>query len=273
MIWFYKKSSICRSGAFMVTVLFFFLLFLSGKAFAGPRDEITVSAAMSLKDVFEEIGEMFELNHRNVKVYLNFGGSGALRRQIQGGAPVDVFAAASACDMDELSAKGLIVGESRRSFTGNSIVLVVPADSELRIGSFHDLLKGGVKRVAIGNPGTVSAGRYSREVLKYLRLWNMLKDRIIFTENVRQVMDYVARGEVDAGMVYVTDTRMRPEAVKVIAGAPEGSYGPVVYPVAVVKGARNEKLAREFIALVWSDSGRNILSKYGFRPLSRGDKK
>lgn len=272
MIWSYKKSSIIRSGAVIVTVLFFFLLFLSGKAFAGPRDEITVSAAMSLKDVFEEIGEMFEMN-RGVKVYLNFGGSGALKRQIQGGAPVDVFASASAWDMDELSRKGLIVEESRQSFAGNTIALIVPADSELRIGSFRDLLKGGVKRVAIGNPATVPAGRYSREVLKHLRLWNLLKDRIIFTENVRQVLDYVARGEVDAGVVYVTDVRIRPEAVKVIAEAPEGSCGPVVYPVAVVKGARNEKLAREFISLVRSVRGRNILSKYGFRPLSRGDEK
>jgi len=228
---------------------------------------------MSLKDAFEDIGEVFEMKHRGVMIYFNFAGSGTLERQIEAGAPVDVFASASIRYMSELEGKGLIKEDSRRNFATNSITLIVASNSGIHLGSFQDLLKDEVKRVAIGNPGTVPAGRYAEEVLKYFKLWNKLKDRLVFAENVRQVLDYVARGEVDAGMVYASDVRIRPEEVKVVVTAPDESHKPVVYPVAVVKGTKNEVPARKFIALVISDYGKDILKKYGFEPFLRGDKR
>ncbi|GBE01410.1 molybdate-binding periplasmic protein precursor [bacterium BMS3Abin08] len=204
-----------------------------------------------------------------------FGGSYAEATEslIEAGAPVDVFASASIRYMDGLEGMGLIKEDSRRNFATNSITLIVPPHSGIHIDSFQDLLKNELKRIAIGNPGTVPAGRYAEEILKHFKLWDKLKDRLVFAENVRQVLDYVARGEVDAGMVYASDVRIRPAEVKVVVTAPDESHKPVVYPMAVVKGTKNEVPAREFIALVISDYGKDILKKYGFEPFLRRNKR
>lgn len=245
-------------------VLIFESLLLVTDINAESRREVIVSAAMSLKSAFEEIGKVFEKKQKGVKIVFNFGPSGGLQRQIEAGAPVDVFASASINEMDELYRKGLIMKNTMFNFTGNTIVLISPSNSGIQFKSFNDLQKGEVKRIAIGNPLTVPAGRYSEEVLRNIKLWDVLKDKFVFTENVRQVLDYVARGEVDAGMVYATDVMLRSKEVKIVTQAPDGSHKPVVYPIAVVKGTKNEVLAREFIVLVTSDYGKEILKKHGF---------
>ena len=173
--------------------------------------------------------------------------------------------------MDELDQKGLMAPGTRVNFAGNTVVLAVPAASTFPLEKFSDLTRPEVKKIAIGNPATVPAGSYAEQVLRSLQLWEPLKDKLVFAENVRQVLDYVTRGEVDAGLVYATDALTRARDLKKSLPAPEGSHQPVVYPIAVVKGTKNEGPARAFIAWLISPEGKRILERYGFKTLA--DKK
>jgi molybdate transport system substrate-binding protein len=248
-----------------------FVLFTSALAFPVRAQEITISAAISLKEAFAEIGKSFEDGQKGTRVQFNFGASGDLVRQILAGAPVDVFASAGLREMDELEQKGLTAPGTRVNFAGNTVVLVVPKASTLRLEAFSDLTRKEVKKMAIGNPQTVPAGRYAEQVLRSLQLWDPLKDKLVFAENVRQVLDYVARGEVDAGLVYATDVSTRVRHLKKVLPAPEGSHAPVVYPIAAIKNGKDERTARAFISLVVSAEGKRILERYGFKTLA--DKK
>jgi molybdate transport system substrate-binding protein len=233
-------------------------------AFAADQQEIVVSAAISLKNAFEETGRLFEAKHKGVKVTFNFGASGDLVRQIEGGAPVDVFASAAQKDMDEAEKKGLIVPGSRINFASNSIVLIIPGDSKIRIQTFQDLELNQVAKIATGNPKTVPAGRYAEEVFVYFKLLAAIKEKIIYAEHVRQVLDYVARGEVDAGVVYSTDARLRAKDIKIAATAPDDSHRPVIYPVAVVSKTSKQGMAKAFVSLLVSEEAGKILEQYGF---------
>ncbi len=230
---------------------------------ATPR-EITISAAISLKNAFEEIGNIFKEKNPGVELVFNFGGSGDLARQIEAGAPADIFASASKKEMDDIDRKGLLTANSRKDFTGNAVVLVKPVHSNIPLQSLKDLQRGEVKKVVIGNPKTVPAGRYAGEVLRHFNLWNAIKDKLIFAEHVRQALDYVAQDEVDAGLVYSTDAMVRSKEVRIILKVPEGSHQPVVYPMGVIKGAKEEPLSRTFVDLVISTEGQRILSQHGF---------
>jgi molybdate transport system substrate-binding protein len=238
-----------------------------GHVGAAEPQEITVSAAISLKNAFEEMGKLFESRNKDVKIVFNFEASGDLMAQIKGGAPVDVFTSAALKDMDALDTGGLVIKDSRLNFVSNTVVLVKPVSSKAPVASFDDLKKPEVKKIVIGNPKSVPAGRYADEVLHTLKLSNALKDKLVFAENVRQVLDYVARNEVDAGVVYSTDAKTRPREVTVILAAPEGSHKPILYPIGVVKGSKHEKLARAFISFVRSGEGKKIIEKYGFKPV------
>ena len=226
--------------------------------------EITVSAAISLKDAFEEIGKIYMERNPLVKVIFNFGASGDLARQIEAGAPVDVFASASPKDMDDIDRKGLLVPDSRKDFARNTVVLIQSVRSTIGLDSMRDLLRAEVKRIAIGNPKTVPAGRYSEEALRHFNLWEALKDKLVFGENVRQVLDYVARNEADAGLVYSTDAAVRSKDIRVVEKLPADSHQPVIYPIGVIKGTRAESKARSFVDFVVSPEGQKILGRYGF---------
>ncbi|MDA8087185.1 MAG: molybdate ABC transporter substrate-binding protein [Nitrospiraceae bacterium] len=238
---------------------------MEGRAYASQK--ITVSAAISLKNAFNEIAKIYEGRHPGVKIFFNFGASGNLMMQIEEGAPVDVFASAAEKQMNEIAKKGLIAPGSRADFAENTVVLIAPAGQKYAyITSFMDLADPRIKRVAIGNPKSVPAGMYSEEALQYFKLTDAVSKKLIYGEHVRQVLEYVARGEVDAGLVYSTDARIEAGQVRVAAVAPPSSHKPVVYPIAVIKGSPNGKLARSFEALVVSPEGENILRKYGFEP-------
>ena len=254
-----KKHLLC--AAF---VLFFLVILDGNRSYAGPANEITVSAAISLKNAFEEIGKIFKEKHPGTKITFNFGASGDLAKQIEGGAPVDVFASAASRDMDELDRKGFITSGTRMNFAGNSLVLVKSGISRIRMESFEDLRKAEVKKIVIGNPKSVPAGRYAEEALKYLQLWEVVKEKLVLAEHVRQALDYVARNEVDAAMVYSTDATIRPKEVRIVTKAPDKSHQPIIYPIGIVKGSKNHSLAKEFTALVLSAEGKKVLNKYGF---------
>jgi len=251
LIWF------CR-------MLVFILVSIPLVGSAESSKDITVSAAISLKNAFEEIGKVYERQHGS-KAIFNFGASGELVTQIAGGAPVDVFTPAAQTDMDEAERRGLVVASTRADFAMNSIVLIVPSGSKTLVRSFRDLISGDIKKLAVGNPKTVPAGRYAEEVFNFYQILPSVADKLIFTENVRQVLDYVSRNEVDAGVVYATDAAMARKETKIVATAPETSHRQVVYSIAVVKGTGNMAAAEAFIKLVVSREGSIILQKYGFK--------
>ncbi len=226
---------------------------------------VIVGAAISLKEAFNEIGAAYQ-RQTGTEVAFSFGASGELEKQIEAGAPIDVFASAAEKEMDDLQRKNLIVASTRSDFVRNSLVLVVPAGSKLQIHSFPDLEKPAVTKIAIGDPNIVPAGQYAQELLRNTQLWPKLESRLIVAENVRQVLDYVSREEVDAGIVYATDVPIAHGKVTIVARAADNNYGPILYPVAAIKDSRNEKAAKGFIDLVLSPEGSEILKKHGFEP-------
>jgi molybdate transport system substrate-binding protein len=232
--------------------------------------EVVLSVAVSLKDAVEEIGRGFTATRPGVTLRYNFGASGDLQKQIEAGAPVDGFLSAAQRQMDDLEKQGLIVPATRRAFARNVLVAIKPSDSKIDITRPADLLAASVNRIAIGNPRTVPAGQYAQESLRALGLWDQLQPKLVFAENVRQALDYVARGEVDAGFVYTTDAATRAQGVKEAFRPPEDSYRPVIYPGAVVTGAKQPALALAFLDALSGSSGRAILSRFGFQPPPAG---
>jgi len=222
------------------------------------QSELLVSGAISLRESLQGIGALFEQRHPEVKVVFNFGASGVLQQQIERGAPVDVFVSAAPKQMDELQAKGLLLDDTRRTLTANQVVLIKPSGLRFGLGSFKDLMKPEVKRIAIGNPRTVPAGEYAREVLTSLKLWDALEPTLILTENVRQAL------------VYATDAQSAGREVQVVAAAPEGSHRPVIYPIAVITASKVPALARAFVDLALSDEGQEVLRAHGFRSATKG---
>ncbi|MEJ2108500.1 MAG: molybdate ABC transporter substrate-binding protein [Acidobacteriota bacterium] len=224
---------------------------------------ILVSAAISLKNAFKEMGVLYE-ETTGVSVQLNLSSSGLLQKQIEAGAPVDVYASAGMRQMDALQEKDLIFKETREIFARNRLVLVQPSDSTLDLNTFSDLARHEISRIAIGNPKTVPAGQYAEQALRNLKLWDRLRIRLVLAENVRQVLDYVSRGEADAGFVYASDVPMSEGKTLEVASAPADSHSPILYPIAVVKDTKSPTEAERFIHFVLSDSGQAIMEKYGF---------
>lgn len=229
---------------------------------AWAAEELTVSAAASLTNVFQELGHNFEKLPPGVKLVFNFGASGALRQQINQGAPVDVFASADQQTMDQAQEKGLIVAASRKNFVSNRLVLIAPGAAKLTLKSPGDLKSPEVKKVALGNPATVPAGRYAQEGLTALGLWATLEPKLIYGESVRQVLDYVARGEVDAGVVFATDAAMALGKVKTIQEIKKTK--PIVYPAALVAAGGKKEAAQKFLDYLLSPAARDVFRKYGF---------
>src|SRR5262249_11621157 len=176
--------------------------------------EATFSVAVSMKESVEELGRTLMAARPGVTLRYNFGASGDLQKQIEAGAPIDLFISAAQRQMDELDQKGLIVKASRRVFARNVLVVIKPSDSRIDITKPADLADARVSRIVLGNPKTVPVGQYAEESLRALGLWERVQPKIVFSENVRQALDYVARGEVDAGFVYTTDAAVVGPRVK-----------------------------------------------------------
>ncbi|MEJ8545431.1 molybdate ABC transporter substrate-binding protein [Brevibacillus borstelensis] len=229
-----------------------------------PQVELTVSAAASLTDALNEIKPLFEQEHPGVTLTYVMGSSGKLATQIEQGAPADVFLSASKKDMDRLEEKQLIAKDSRTDFAKNTLVLVVGKESTLSVASFEDLSKEEIKHLAVGQPDSVPAGRYAKEALEHLKLWEPLTDRLVFGSDVRQVLTFVESGNAEAGIVYASDAAIS-EKVKVAATANEEWHKPIVYPGAVISSTKQAELAQDFIAYLGSEKGKEILQKYGFQ--------
>ena len=241
------------------------LLLLAAVSPAQAQD-VTLSVAISMKDAVEDLGRGFMASRPGVTLRYNFGSSGELQKQIEGGAPVDLFISAAERQMDELVKKNLVVSQSRRIFARNVLTVIKPADSKVDITKPGDLLDARVTKIVIGNPKTVPAGQYAEESLKALGIWDRLQPKLVFSENVRQALDYVTRGEVEAGFVYTTDAATRAQQAKEAFRPAEDTYRPVLYPVAVVTGAKQAALAQAFLDLLVSREGQAALARFGFQP-------
>jgi len=231
-------------------------------AAAHADQELIVSAAASLTNALKEVAGQFEKTHPGTKIVCNFAASGSLLQQIAQGAPVDVFAAADQKTMNQAQDKGLIVPASRKNFVSNKLLLIAPEKSSLPFADLRDLASPEVKRVALGNPDTVPVGRYTQEALTKAGLWETLKPKFIYGESVRQVLDYVSRGEVDAGFVYATDAAIAKGKVKTVIEVQ--GHQPIGYPVALVAASQKQALAQGFLDFLSASERMAIFSKYGF---------
>jgi molybdate transport system substrate-binding protein len=239
------------------------LLLLAALAFplAAAAQQLTVSAAASLTDAFKQIGQRFEAMKPGVTVRFNFAASGVLIQQIIQGAPVDVFASADQETMDRGVQQKMIDADSRRDFAANTLVLVLPAQGTPPVSKLADLATPAVKRIAVGKTATVPVGRYTQQALEHAGLWSALQPKFVQADTVRQVLDYVARGEVDAGFVYRSDAAIMADKVKIVQTV-EG-HTPVRYPVAVVAESRLKALARDFTAFLVAPEAQAILARFG----------
>ncbi len=226
--------------------------------------QLTVSAAASLTDAFTDIEPTFEASHPGVDVVMNFASSGALYRQIEKGAPVDVYASANQKWMDKAEEGGFILPGTRVTFARNALVLAAPRGNRAKMHSMRDLTSPLVTTVAIGTPETVPAGQYAKTALVAAGLWETLQPKYIFAETVRQALDYLSRGEVDSGFVYMTDAVKAGPKVEVLVEIPLQT--PVTYPIGVMQDAMEEELAEEFVSFVTGPEGQALLQKRGFGP-------
>ena len=235
-------------------------ILLGAHAFAAT---IRVAAAISLKDALEDAQGAFEKASGDTLEF-TFGSSGALEAQIKSGAETDVFISAAAKQMDALAAAKMIDPATRRDVARNELVLVVPPDSKLSIAAFGDLAKRDVKKVALGQPDIVPAGQYAAEVIKKLGLTDALADKTVYGANVRQVLSYVERGEVDAGVVYATDAKESGDKVKVAATAAAGDHPPIVYPAAIISASKKKEEGKKFLDFLAGEKGTKALTDRGF---------
>ena len=222
---------------------------------------LTVSAAISLTSAMQEIKTLYQRTNPNVNVTYNFGASGALQQQIQQGAPVDVFFSAATKQMDALQQKNLLDPGTRINLLTNRLVLITPRNAKA-LTSFQDLT-GEVSQIAIGEPKSVPAGQYAQELLMKLKIFDSIKSKLVYGNNVRQVLTYVETGNVDAGIVYITDAK-ESKSIRVAATAQENLHSPIVYPVAVLRDSKNVTAAREFVQFLSGTQARAIFEKYGF---------
>lgn len=224
--------------------------------------DLVVSAASSLTDAFTAVGHAYEQKHPGTRVVLNFAASDVLMQQIANGAPADVFASADQKAMDKAAGEGIVQAGSRKDFATNQLVVVVPTDGKTPITTLKDLSSSAVGKIVIGDPASVPVGRYTRGALQEASLWDGLQAKLVLAQNVRQALDYVARGEADAGFVFATDAASAKAKVRVALRVPSST--PISYPIAVVAQSKQVAAAQAFEAFVLSPDGQALLAGAGF---------
>lgn len=237
------------------------LLFSLGTGHA--QTTLVVSAAASMQDALKTIAADYNRREPATTVNFNFASSGTLQRQIESGAPVDIFISAARKNMDELQASGLIVADTRRDLARNRLVLIVPKNSRVPVRSFGDLKKPQVERVAIGAPQSVPAGKYAQELLQKIGIWSIVEKKSVRAKDVRGVLTQVELGNVTAGIVYRTDALISTK-VRVVSTAPENLHAPIVYPLAVTSASKSQAVARRFAAYLTSAPAQKVLQRFGF---------
>lgn len=229
----------------------------------GEETEILVAAAASLEYAYEEeLIPMFEEENPGVTVKGTYDSSGKLQTQLEEGLEADVFMSAATQQMDALTEEGFVDGESVTDLLENQIVLITSAENELGFAEFTDITKADT--IAIGDPASVPAGQYAQEALTSLGIWDEVLAKSSLGTNVTEVLNWVAEGSAQAGIVYATDAATT-DNVKVIAQAPEGSLAePAIYPVGLVSASAHQEEAQAFLDFLQSDEAMAVFEAYGF---------
>lgn len=227
---------------------------------------LTVSAAASLQDVLEAIDSLFEQTHPAIQVDYNFASSGALQRQIEQGAPIDVFFSAAAKQMDALAEKNLIFPETRRDLVANRLVLIAPGNSALNLTRLEQLKAERVSKISLGEFRSAPAGQYAEEAFENLGLLEALRPKFVFGNTVRSVLAAVESGNVDAGLVYATDAKLS-DSVETVAIAPAGSHSAIVYPIAVLTTSATVEAATTYIDFLADSQAQAVFENFGFGKL------
>lgn len=231
-------------------------------SFRLPAADINVFAAASLSDVLKEIAKTYE-KETGDKVVFNFGASSLLARQIEEGAPADIFFSADEAKMDGLEKKGLILKETRKSRLSNTLVIVVEKSSDLVVQSAKDLAQEKIKRLALAEPASVPAGIYAKSYLEKIGAWDKVAGKVVPTENVRGALAAVESGNVEAAIVYKTDAAIS-KKVRVAFEVPAREAPDISYPIAVVKESRQTEAAKKFLKRLGSEDPGKVFERYGF---------
>lgn len=253
---------------FLIYSLFCFILshpVTPAQSKTAIREELVIAAAASLTDVLTELASKYETDHPGIDILFNIGATGALQTQIQQGAPVDIFAGASIDNLKSLMKKDLVSLGSFKVLCRNNLVMVARPGLKLtENSSFSSLATPRIKRIAIGDPAYVPAGKYGLELLKKLNLEQLVQSKLIFASNVRQVLAWVESGEVDAALVYSTDAQISTK-VSVIAQAGSDLVD-IHYGIVILKQTSRERIAHDFVKFITGECGEKIFHEYGFLP-------
>ena len=246
----------------LVGILSFAFLLITACKQAPPKTahELTVAAAADLTSAFEEIGREFQ-SATGAHVTFSFGSTGLLTRQIENGAPMDLFAAANVDYINQLESKGLILSDTKAVYARGRIVLWTPKETTLRIENLNDLTKPEVKRIAIANPDHAPYGMAAREALQSAGIWEAVKPNLVYGENIRQTLQFAQTGNVEVSIVALSLAQQSDGRWSLV---PESLHKPLDQALAVIKGSQNEKQARAFASFITGPQGRAILAKYGF---------
>ncbi|MBD0306235.1 MAG: molybdate ABC transporter substrate-binding protein [Nitrospiraceae bacterium] len=247
---------------FLVATLQFVIGWAPPSALAQP-EALTIAAANSVKDALRKLLPLFESQHPEVKLRVIYGPSQSLRKQIEEGAPVDVFLPSLVEEIDQLEKKGLVIQGTKRVYAGTSLVLITGKTLPAPVGSIQDLRQIPVRHIAIGDPKTSSVGKVAAQFLKFSKLEPTLKSQYVYGEHSRAVLDLVSKGEAEIGVVYRTDA-VADKNVRILDTAPAESHTPVQYGVAAVWTARNISGAGDFIEFLLSPPVQSQLTEYGF---------
>lgn len=230
---------------------------------AASATEIVVGAAASLTNAFKAVAQEYEARNPGVTVRLSFGASDVVLQQIVNGAPVDIFASADQKAMDKAIEAKVIDAATRKDFVQNEVVLIVPKQGGEAINAVADLKGDKITRVAIGNPATVPVGRYTQAGLEKSGDWAAVEPKLVKAQNVRQALDYVSRGEVDAGFVFGTDAAVAADKVRRVQSIQTPQ--PVTYPIALTSRDGRSDKAQSLQDFILSDKGQEILAGFGFK--------
>jgi molybdate transport system substrate-binding protein len=230
---------------------------------ADRTSTLLVAAAASLQKALEEVTPLYTQANPNQTIDYNFAASGTLQQQIEQGAPVDVFISAAAKQMKALQAKGFLVSATQKNLLTNQLVLIIPKQTSVPLTDFKQLIQPEVKRISVGEPRSVPVGQYAIEVMNNLEILEQVQSKFVLGNNVKSVLTAVETGDVDAGIVYITDAKGS-DKVTIVATADEKFHAPIVYPVAVLKASKSLDESKRYVEFLKSSSAKAVFEKYGF---------
>ena len=226
--------------------------------------DLYLSVAASVQDAILELQEVYEAQNEHINIIPNFGASGALMQQIEEGVDADLFISAGKKQVDQLEEKDLLIKESRIDFLKNDLVLIVNEKNKDKVKSLDDLLNLEGIEIAMGEPESVPAGRYTLEALQSLGLYEKLEDHIVFTKDVRQALNYVDTENTIAGFCYASDVKMASNSL-VVQVIPSDAHSPIVYPAAIIKDTKNLEEIEKFFAFLQTPESKAVFEKHGFK--------